>query len=153
MTITRTMTRTMTKTGTGTGTISPTDDTDWTDYHRFSYYINGLNEIERNSRLRDFKVRCTMGLCPLISSLGKKTKEFALFQRKRISPKSLILRASVLSGWLNGERWAIYPPPPSLRSSSPLSQGDSQYGVYPSQVVINSPPETGGSTPQGGGGG
>ena len=45
-----------------------------------------------------------------------------------------------------------YPPPPSLRSSSPLSQGDSQYGVYPSQVVTNSPPETGGSTPQGGGG-
>ena len=43
--------------------------------------INGLNEIERNFRLRDFMVRCTLGPCPLISSLRKKTNEFALFQR------------------------------------------------------------------------
>ena len=53
------------------------------DYHRFSY-INGLNEIEQKVRLRDFKVRCTQGLCHLISSLGKKTNMFALFLRKRI---------------------------------------------------------------------
>ena len=51
-------------------TMSPTDETDETDWHRFSYYINGLNEIERKVRLRDFKVRCTQGLCHLISSIG-----------------------------------------------------------------------------------
>mgnify|MGYP003458836722 CR=1 FL=1 len=44
-----------------------------------------LNEIEQKVRLRDFKVRCTQGLCHLISSLGKKTNEFALFLRKQIS--------------------------------------------------------------------
>ena len=66
-------------------TMSPTDETDETDWHRFSYYINGLNEIKRNSRIGDFKVRCTQGLCHLISSLGKKTNMFALFLRKRIS--------------------------------------------------------------------
>ena len=38
-----------------TMTMSPTDDTDLTDWHSFSYYINGLNEIERNSRLRDLR--------------------------------------------------------------------------------------------------
>ena len=43
--------------------------------------INGLNEIERNFRLRDFMVRCTLGPCPLISSLRNKTNEFALFER------------------------------------------------------------------------
>ena len=37
--------------------MSPTDDTDLTDWHSFSYYINGLNEIEQKVRLRDFKVR------------------------------------------------------------------------------------------------
>ena len=60
---------------------------------------------------------------------------------------------TVLGDKINDDEDDNYPPPPSLRSSSRLSQGDSQYGVYPSPVVTDSPPETGGSTPQGGGGG
>ena len=46
-----------------------------------------------------------------------------------------------------------YPPPPSLRSSSALSQGDSQYGVYSFPVVTVSTPETGVVPRRGGGGG
>ena len=66
-----------------TMTILTTDDTDWTDSHRFCY-INEIKQMKQNSRLRDFKVLCTQGRCPMISSLGKKTNEFALFQRKQI---------------------------------------------------------------------
>ena len=47
-----------------------------------------LNEIEQKVRLRDFKVRCTQGLCHLIISIGKKTNMFALFLRNE-SPKNL----------------------------------------------------------------
>ena len=41
-----------------------TTDTDWTDLHRISY-INEIKQMKQNSRLRDFKVRCTVGTMSL----------------------------------------------------------------------------------------
>ena len=51
---------------------------------------------------------------------------------------------TVIGDKINDDENDNYPPPPSLRSSSRLSQGDRQYGVYSFPVVTDSTPETGG---------